>query len=163
LIVISDTSPVLNLARIDRLALLPVLYDQVIIPSAVYEELIAFKRDLPVPIDLASVPWLIVASAEDRTGVQRLREALDPGEAEAIVLAIERRADPLLVDERRGRQAEAAAGLKVTGLLGVVAQAKRAGLIDFAKPVLDELIHTARFWIRADLYRRVLTELGEID
>jgi len=92
-----------------------------------------------------------------------LREALDPGEAEAIVLAIERRADLLLVDERRGRQAAAAAGLKVTGLLGVVAQAKRAGLIDFAKPVLDELIRTARFWIRADLYRRVLTELGEID
>ena len=63
-----------------------------------------------------------------------MREALDPGEAEAIVLAIERQADLLLVDERRGRQAEAAAGLKVTGLLGVVAQAKRAGLIDFAKP-----------------------------
>ena len=80
----------LNLARIDRLALLPVLYDQVIIPSAVYEELIAFKRDLPVPIDLASVPWLIVANAEDQNGVRRLRETLDAGEAEAIVLAIER-------------------------------------------------------------------------
>jgi len=65
-------------------------------------------------------------------------EELDPGEAEAIVLAIERQADLLLVDERRVRRSATAAGLTVTGLLGVVAKAKRAGLIDLAKPVLDD-------------------------
>ena len=54
-----------------------------------------------------------------------------------------------------------AAGLAITGLLGVVATAKRAGLIDLAKPVLDELIRIARFWIGPDLYAEVLSELGE--
>ena len=92
--------------------------------------------------------------------MQELREDLDPGEAEAIVLAIERRAD-LLVDERRGRRTATAAGIMVTGLLGVVAEAKRAGRIDLVKPVLDELIQTARFWIGPDLYAEVLAELGE--
>jgi len=147
LIVVSDTSPVLNLARIGRLNLLPSLYKQVLIPSKVFEELSASKHDLPPAIDLAVEPWLIVASANNQQRVQELCAELDPGEAEAIVLAIERRADLLLVDERRARRTAADAGITVTGLLGVVARAKAAGLIDSAKPVLDDLIQVARFWI----------------
>ena len=104
---------------------------------------------------------MIVVSANDQQRVQDLRENLDPGEAEAIILAIERRADLLLVDERRARRTANAAGIAVTGLLGVVAGAKRAGLIDLAKPVLDELIQTARFWIGPDLYAEILAKLGE--
>lgn len=90
-----------------------------------------------------------------------LREALDPGEAEAIVLAVERRADLLLMDEKRARRTAAASGIKVTGLIGVVAKAKQAGLIDLAKPVLDELIQVARFWIGPKLYAEVLRVLRE--
>src|SRR2546422_10669325 len=75
---------------IGRLELLPSLYRQVLIPAAVYEELVASKDDLPPAIDLASAPWLIVAAAEDQNRVRELRKNLDPGEAEAIVLAIER-------------------------------------------------------------------------
>jgi predicted nucleic acid-binding protein len=93
--------------------------------------------------------------------VRELREHLDAGEAEAIVLAVERRADILLVDERRGRRTATAAGLTVTGLLGVVARAKRAGLIDLGKPVVDELIKIDGFWIGTDLYAEVLAELDE--
>lgn len=143
MIVVSDTSPVLNLSRIGRLGLLPSLYDQVLIPLAVVEELTSSKRDLRSPVDFASAPWLIVASAKDRKQVRELRKELDPGEAEAIVLALEHRADLLLVDERRGRRRAVAAGLRVTGLLGVIVESKRAGLIDLGKPVVDELIQTA--------------------
>lgn len=161
MIVVSDTSPVLNLARIERLELLVLLYRQVVIPSAVQEELLRSESDLPRAIDLASQPWLIVATANDQERVRELHERLDLGEAEAIVLAIELGAGLLLMDERRGRRAASAEGLAVTGLLGVIAAAKRAGLIELAKPVLDELIHHARFWIGPDLYTEVLRELGE--
>jgi len=92
-----------------------------LIPPAVYHELIDSERDLPPAIEIASLPWLIVAAAKDQTRVQELRDRLDPGEAEAIVLAIERRADVLLVDERRGRRTATDASLKVTGRPGVVA------------------------------------------
>jgi len=103
----------------------------------------------------------MVAIARDHARVQELRQTLDPGEAEAIVLAIERRADLLLVNERLGRRTAVAAGLKVSGLPGVVAAAKRAGPIGLGKPVLDELVQIARFWIGADLYAEVLAEFRE--
>jgi predicted nucleic acid-binding protein len=110
---------------------------------------------------LSNEPWLIVVSPNDQRRVQELRQNLDHGEAEAIALAIEHRAELLLVDEVRARRPASAVGIKVTGLLGVMARAKRAGLIDLGKPVLEDLIQIARFWIGADLYAEVLAELGE--
>ena len=65
------------------------------------------------------------------------------------------------MDERRARRTATAAGLAVTGFLGIVAKAKQAGLIDLGKPVLDELAQIARFWIGPELYGEVLKELGE--
>jgi uncharacterized protein len=129
LIVISDTSPILNLSLIGRLELLVSLYEQVFIPPAVYRELT--RSDVAPPlIEGASCAWLVVEPAQDRSRVAQLREDLDPGEAEAIALALEKRADLILLDERLGRQVAMALGLRVTGLLGVLAEAKRARLIE---------------------------------
>jgi uncharacterized protein len=161
LIVVSDTSPILNLARIDRLSFLPAIYGEVLIPNAVFRELIVARPELPSAVDFASISWLTVASASDRTQVEALGRRLDAGEAEAIALAVEYRADLLHMDERRGRHIALEAGISVIGLLGVAAHAKQTGLIDAAKPVLDALIQTARFWIGPQLYAEVLAAVGE--
>lgn len=161
MIVVSDTSPLLSLARIGRLDLLERLYHQVLIPPVVFDEIKAGMDHSATTIPFDRIPWIQVARPRDIRHVDRLAADLDRGEAEAIVLAIERRADLVLVDERRGRRAATAAGLVVTGLLGVVVAAKRAGIVTEARPLLDELIQTARFWIGPALYARVLAELGE--
>jgi predicted nucleic acid-binding protein len=143
---VSDTSPVLNLSRIGQLDLLRLLYDRVAIPPAVNAELIRSG------VDVSPLTWLSVANAKDRNRVSQFQRDLDAGEAEAIVLALECRADPLLMDERRGRRMATEAGIRVTGLLGILAKAKEGGLISRVKPALDDLIPVARFWIGPKLY-----------
>jgi predicted nucleic acid-binding protein len=158
LIVVSDSSPVIALARIGRLELLPKLYQQVLIPASVYRELQHPHRRFPLDPD--SWPWLVVRPVQDIGRVARLGQ-LDPGEAEAIILAVEVGADVVLVDERKGRKAATDMGLRVLGVLGILAEAKRAGLIDRIEPVLDELIGRADFWVAPELRASVLREAGE--
>ena len=106
--------------------------------------------------------WVRVVAAEDQNEVATLREQLDPGEAEAIVVAGELNAGLLLVDEKRGRRIAIDRGLEVTGLLGVLAEAKARGLILRCRPILEEMIRVAGFWIGdylKTLYLRGLDEL----
>lgn len=162
MIAISDTSPILNLARIGRLELLPSLYGTIVIPQSVATELARYQHELPFQFSQNQFPWIQALRAGSRTRVDEFLVYLDPGEAEAIVLAIELGAELLLMDERRGRKLAGGAGIAVRGLLGVIVQAKDAGLIEFVRPVLDELRNHARFWITDALYREVLEEIGEI-
>lgn len=154
MIVVSDTSAILNLAKIGRLEILRLLYDRVSIPAAVASELADATA-------LADHPWLAIEAARDESRVMQLTGVLDRGEAEAIVLALELRASLLLIDEKRGRRVAEALGLRITGLLGVLAEAKGAGLIEAVRPVLDQLIRDARFWVGSELYDAVLRELDE--
>ena len=153
-------SPLLNIGLISRLDLLPALCQRVLAPPAVFREL-THSGDMPRVLDPAS-SWLTIAPANDESMIGRLREKLDMGEAEAIALALEKGADLLLMDERRGRHIAASLGLSVTGLLGVLAEAKRAGLVERVQPVLDDLIHRAGFWIGTELCPRALAEASEI-
>lgn len=161
MIVVSDTSPILNLARIRRLDLLRALHIQVLIPPAVHRELTNSQSELTPIIDAALSSWLTREIPVDQNLVVQLRHGLDAGEAEAIALALERKASLLLVDERLGRSAARKLGLEITGLLGVLAEAKKKGLIEKVKPILDSLISEARFWVSSDLYNEVLVTLGE--
>jgi hypothetical protein len=86
---------------------------------------------------------------------------LDAGEAEAIALAVEMQADIVLLDERLARRVGARLGLRFVGVLGLLVESKRRGLIPFVKPVLDALITRAGFWVGNSLYLRVLAEVGE--
>jgi predicted nucleic acid-binding protein len=102
-----------------------------------------------------------VVAAQDRKQLAELRRQLDPGEAEAIIVAVELRASLILIDEQRGRRVAAERGLGYMGLLGVLAEAKGRGLIPECKPILDGMIEQAGFWIGSDLRSRCLREIGE--
>jgi len=78
--------------------------------------------------------------------MQMLMEKLDPGESEAIVLALEIQADLILMDEDLGRKIALHYHLQPLGILGILLKAKQAGLIVAVKPLMDNLISQARFF-----------------
>ncbi|AIE76293.1 DUF3368 domain-containing protein [Synechocystis sp. PCC 7338] len=90
-----------------------------------------------------------------------LAQMLDPGESEAIALAIEIDAERLLIDERLGRDIATNYGLKLRGLLGLLINAKQQGMIPMLRPILDRLIKQAGFRVSPTLYARILQEAGE--
>lgn len=96
MIVVSDTSPINNLAAINQLHLLQQLYGTVLIPEAVYQELT--DPDFPVAgaKEVQTFTWIQIRAVEDRTMLKALSSELDPGEAEAIVLALEIKAEQVL-------------------------------------------------------------------
>ena len=95
MLVVSDTSPITSLLQIGQAGILPAIFGRVLVPSAVEYELLRFHPSLPDYLDVQMI--------QDRQTAEMLCRELDRGEAEAIVLAEESRAEYLLMDERLGR------------------------------------------------------------
>ncbi len=163
MIIVSDTSPISNLIVVGSIDLLPQLFGRIIIPDMVYQELLANGIHHPVTQTVMTVDWLDVQSVRDLSQVMTLQRdhKLDPGEAQAIVLALELKATQLLIDERLGRKTAKQQGLRMTGILGVLLAAKRQGLIPIVRPILDRLISEANFRISNQLYDETLTLAAE--
>ena len=161
--VVSNTSPISNLAYIDRLDLLWTQFDEISIPAAVAEELGAH----PDPRSLEAIQTAIqarrirIAEPADQTLVNLLLMNLDRGEAHAIALAAELKAGLLLIDEHEGRMTAIRTGVPVTGLLGILLRAKETGHLPAIKPEIEALRRKARFFISANLEQRVLREARE--
>jgi uncharacterized protein len=162
-IILSDTSVITNLAAIQSLNLLPQLYNQVTIPRAVYRELAEINPPVPGTLEVQTAAWIEVRQVASRSTVERLQiEAkLDLGESEAIALALELNADLLLIDERRGRAEANRLGVRISGLLGILVEAKQKNLIPAVKPLMDALITTSDFRISSALYRQILDLVSE--
>jgi len=129
------------------------LFQEVVVPEAVAAELL--KNHCPLPA------WLRVEKVKDTVQVSKYAQLLDSGEAEAIELARELRADRLLIDERKGRRLAAKEGLPVIGLLGVVLLAKRKNLIPSARSLLARLEREAGMYLAEDLREAALATVGE--
>lgn len=156
MIVISDASPLINLAVIDQLDLLQQLYQEIIIPEAVYRELVEKGAGQTLADELGNIDWIKSQQVENRNLAEALKLELDDGEAEAIALAVETKASLLLIDERKGRSIANNFDLQYIGIIGVLIEAKASQLIPEVKSVLDNLIVKAGFWISDSLYQRIL-------
>jgi predicted nucleic acid-binding protein len=158
--VVSDASPLRAIAHLGLLNQLPQLFDQVFVPPAVVDEL---SVPLPgiVPIDFTAAPFLKIRAPGNRAEVGRLEMSLGAGESEAIALAIEIEPDYLLIDESTGRKLAARMGLKPMGVLGILAEFKRRGVIDLIAPLIEQLRSELKFRLSPALLREVLESLGE--
>ena len=153
MIVVSDTSPLTALLSVGEEEILPRLFGKVIVPVVVREELMRSHAPLP--------DWLQVRGVVDLAAAKRLTFMVDDGEAEAIELAKELRADLLLIDERKGRRLAVAEGVSVIGLLGVVVLAKRRGLIPSARNLITGLRDQSGFYLSEELVDQALASVGE--
>jgi len=158
--VVSNTSPLLNLAIIDQLDLLRQQFGEILIPKAVLEEL-RVEEMLPGSNHLREAlveGWLQVREVNNPSLVQLLQRDLDRGEAEAIALALLLDADWIILDERDGRRIAKSFGLEVTGILGVVIRASRNGQISSLPLVINQLCEEAGFHIAPNLLSQILKE-----
>jgi predicted nucleic acid-binding protein len=130
MIVVSDTSPINYLILIDHIQVLPHLFDQVVIPQAVIEELNHERAPVAVRRWASALPeWAVVRGAEAIDNSLKL----GPGEREAISLARQLPADLLLLDDWKAWRAAEARGLAVTGTLNLLEAASQQGLVDLAE------------------------------
>ena len=163
MLVASNTSPISNLAIIGRLNLLRSQFREIWIPGAVRSELDRLSQ----PAALKEIQqalhdgWIKPQALREDKVARLLAATLDPGEAGAIALALELSADLILLDERDGRSAAERAGLRVTGVLGVLLRAKNEGQIQLMKPEIEALRTQARFFLSARLQEKALEMAGE--
>jgi len=160
MIVVANAGPLIALAQIGYLDLLRLLYGELYIPPAVREEVVASGQGRPGAVEVDAANWIHVVEVHDTMAVQLLRDRLDAGESEAIVLAMEMNADLLLMDEGRGRRVAEARGLKKTGTVGTLIVAKKRGLISAVTPLLDRLL-AAGFRMSDELYQTARVLAGE--
>ena len=135
MIVVSDTTPLISLMKIDRLSLVRDLFGEILIPQAVFDELTSDPR---FPIEsrmIADAGYIRCEDIQDYAYVDLLRRAsgLDAGESEAILLCDSKKADLLLMDEVKGRQVARQMGLTVMGTIGMLMAAYDSALLSRAE------------------------------
>ena len=154
--IVSNTTPISNLLHIDKISLLNKLFGAVYIPEAVANEVnVVFS---------SCVEWqksvegkqIIIQSVSNTIFVKQMMPFLHQGEAEAICLSLEKKAKLCLIDDKDGRSIAQLNNLPVTGTLGILLKAKKTGLILTVKQLIDKLRSEHHFWVREDMYQRVL-------
>lgn len=164
-LVVSDTSPLHYLARLELLHLLPALYGRVLLPPVVWLECLAAAPLHPETVQrliaAREAGWLVETAPQQPGRTRPQTAGLDEGEREAIALAVEKGA-LLLMDEARGRRVAADLHLRVTGTIGVLLRAKTAGLIQLLAPVLERLRRETNYRMSAALEGQALHAAGEL-
>lgn len=158
--VVSDTSPISNLAMIGRLDFLRRLHGTILISPVVAAELSRLRH----PVGLAAIEaaladgWLkiepLAIPAPDISG-------LHAGETESIALALSEPGATLLMDEADGRKAARARGVTLGGVVGVLIAARKKDWIPALKPELLALRLQARFFLSPRFFAEALAVVGE--
>jgi predicted nucleic acid-binding protein len=148
--IVSDTGPLIALAKADHLRLLDQLFGHIHVPPAVHRELLAKSGPEVARLDDALAHFIGVAPLPRLSPeVEVVTLGLDPGEQQAIALAYERQA-LLVIDDFRGRVAARRLRLSITGVVGLLVRAKEATLIPAVRPLLGE-IRRQGYWLSDEL------------
>lgn len=158
--IVSNSSTLVALARISHLDILEKAVKRLIIPSAVYEDIVIKGAGRPGAAEVKEAKWIEKRNVSDHALVMRLNAILGRGESEAIALAKEIKADLIILDDEKARKAAISEGLRITGLLAFLVEAKEKHIIETVTPLMDKLRQKG-FFISEDLYQETIQKAGE--
>jgi predicted nucleic acid-binding protein len=154
-----NASPLIFLAAVDVLSLLPQLASEVLIPAAVLAEVLAAKEPRAALQSLPTTPWARIEPASPVPS-EIAGWDLGAGETHVLTVALTRPGAEVVIDDLQARRCAQALGLPKTGTLGVILRAKQRGLIPAARPLVEALrLH--RFFLAHELLEATLAEVGE--
>ena len=160
-IIVCNSGPLIALVSIDCLYILNRLYQRIIIPNAVYQE-VTSSEDLTGAQQIAQEPWIekkSLKSSPDRL----LRAELGAGESDVITLAMEIKASKVLIDERKARRiAKLIYSLSITGTGGLLLRAKQNDIIKEVRPLLERMKANG-YHLSDRLISRIAKEAGEVN
>ncbi|MEI6206843.1 MAG: DUF3368 domain-containing protein [Desulfuromonadales bacterium] len=158
MIVVSDSSPLIALLSADRIDLLERLFGTALIPPAVRDEVFGSSSGIT-----DSMPNFIhVESLPIETATRFLRMSLHQGESEAIVLALDKGIDKIILDDKQARETADRLGLSVIGTFGVLMLAKEKGHLDAVRPIMLQIMERINFRIAPNVLNRALTHMNEL-
>jgi len=158
-LVISNTSPLFYLHGLGQLKLLRNLYQNIIVPEAVVEELRVGKKQGEEVPDVSNYNWIKIRSVHIPEVISLITD-LGPGEAQVLTLALENPDSLVILDDRLAREIAKTANVRVTGTAGILLKAKQEGHIEAVKPFLDKLIQI-NFRLSNDLVNTILRLANE--
>jgi len=158
LTVVSNSTPLIALSRIGRLDLLKQYFSEIVIPQAVYQEVVVSGGDRCGAKEVKKLERIKVKEIKNNLAVETFGTIVDRGEAEAIVLAAEMKASLLMIDDADGRGVALGMGLKVTGTVGILLMAAKDGKVEL-KRSLDQLL-AAGFRLSEKEYQRIIELSG---
>lgn len=162
--VVSDASPLVHLAAIRRFELLKLLYSELFVPRAVWEEVTVAGKGRPGSAELSQSTnegWIRLMVPTPASMAREELRNLDAGEAEALALALDLRAEIVLLDELRGRAAARQLGLRAIGTLGVLIEAKRRGLVSSFRAELERLGRDSQMQLSEEIKHLAIRMAGE--
>jgi uncharacterized protein len=161
MLVVADTSVVLNLCCIGKESLLQADYGRVVVPEKIAAEFTRLGKNSTRFSGLIFPAWIEVINTPPMVPKALATFQLDDGEKAALTLAHHLGADAVLMDESLGRRAAEALGLPTLGILGILLRAKAKGTISSVSGEIDALENMAGFWIHSEIKRKVLESAGE--
>lgn len=156
---VADSGPLICLARINLLELLPRLFSKVLLPPEVWNEVTVKGQGHPGAHEINRVTWFVFQTPDPHL-VKPLSILVDEGEAQAIALAQTIPGCIILLDDARARKIASRLEIKQIGTIGLLLRAKRRGMIDKIKPHIDALVENG-IYIRQELIDAVLKDAGE--
>jgi predicted nucleic acid-binding protein len=157
MLIVADTGPLISLAVIRQLDLLDTLFYQVAIPEAVWNELESRIDELSIP-EVRRFQNNVMRISH----YQNINVNLGSGEKEAILLFEEIHADRLLIEDSDARLFAEARGIRCTGTLGILIEAKKKGIISVLRPLFSALLAGGRYFA-VSLLNQILTANNEMD